>query len=239
MIVERNGDASSDTTAIGTVLRGHFSSRNLATVYVTKRIDQAAQFIHEFGFSDPLKSVDLLYLLSRNRFHFGLAGRVRSRLYTSINTLNSPLAVAASYCITGIERARGKAGYDLMRFLDPELAEMPFAGNAWHPSIRRLSLLRRFRTPKLGLDRPPLQLDVPKVKQGLSDREVASRDMFRSLIESAHPSLSALLDMNQVRRIVAHESAAARMGRRLSGALTWYQRAIVQTAFAIAPRNIS
>jgi hypothetical protein len=225
MIVERDGDASSNGAAISTVLKEHFRSRNLAPAYVARRINEATQYVSEFGLDDPLNAVDLLYLASRNRFHFGLCGRVRSRIYTSVNTLNSPLAVAASYCLSGLERARGKVGYDLMRHLDPGLAELPFTGSAWHPSIRRRFALRWVRTPTIGPDRPIFKLNNPTAKQGIRAREIASRDAFRSLVDSSPESLRALLNVAHVRRTASHDDGAARVGRRLGGALHWYIQA--------------
>jgi hypothetical protein len=87
------------------------------------------------GGSDPVTNVDLLYPNFRNRFHFGLGGRVRSSSSLTLSPVNSVAAFEASMHLPGEERSRNRVAYDLIRTLAPELAAVPTTDGQWAASF--------------------------------------------------------------------------------------------------------
>jgi hypothetical protein len=103
---------------------------------------------------------DLFYLRNRTRYHFGAQWRVTSFTRSVFHPLYSPAAIRAAYRLDLPERAANRVGYELMRRFSPALAELPFADDAWHPSLGAAPVapITRETPPPDGDDDPGLRL---------------------------------------------------------------------------------
>jgi hypothetical protein len=186
-VVNTSPEIKNNLTSAITAFTGKFKYRSVWSVdYARNRINEASDFASSFGIEDPLLALDIIYIYSRNRFHFGLGSRTRRRLFAQETPANSFLALAASYVLPGELRARGKVAFDLMLALYPPLAFFPITGGAWHPSVAAgaayAGALEKMPMPASIQTEPdePLELPVPAARQKKVDQDEELRSILKS-----------------------------------------------------------
>jgi hypothetical protein len=75
---------------------------------------------------------DAFYLTTRNRYHFGVPWRGSGAQF---HPLYAPAAIAAAHKLRREHRRINTVGHALMSRWSRDLAAMPFADKAWHPSL--------------------------------------------------------------------------------------------------------